>query len=524
MIGTDVAIRISKIFGYEVKLLHIILIFILSTILYIYKDITLTIYNIVLLFLFYILLKDNLDRKKIIIVFIINYISNLLVLYDIYPLAALGYTIVFFIMQYLIASLFGGFVILAANLIFLYISNKIFEMIIFLSIWIGLLFLMNAILTSISKRIFGVSVRDISSSFFFSWFYGEKDIEDILDSLGKNVTIKTRLIAIKIQDKTVYIVIPGFHFGPFADFGSSSTPKIFSEYLNNVIVLHSLYHHDYDIVKREYVIKHVENILNHLKKLEYKKLYGEFKSYRNNAVANVIYTNLFTLIGLTRAPDVTEDIKSESEYIFMSKLNVDNPILYDQHDSDARNITYFSKDSKEFQEYLKLMDQIKQISKLSPLKGAYFKVNSLNPTISSNGINVLILATETNKFAIVNIDGNGINKESRERLIQLFKKYGIEPIISTTDSHENNDISGIINDVYIDDATFSIIESNLKSYDLKFLQADYLEIEDNLKILGNDSSIKLLVFLTSFGNILKWFLITGFLISFIVAVNIHKFK
>ncbi len=388
-------------------------------------------------------------------------------------------------------------------------------------IWLLVIFSISFALDKSIRSIFGVSLVEVFSGFFFQWFYDDKRLENALEKLSTKTKVKTDVFVLGDKEKKVYIVVPRFHFGPFGTIGSSRAPYLFSTVLGNVIVLHSLTNHDYDLASEEDVLNVARSVLEkeHGSKGFLKFAYKKFQY--ENAKAHVLYFDDASLIGLTREPEVTEDVKAEGEAILLSNVHrtIGNPVFYDEHNSSAEKITYFSPTSPEFREYLELVKRLKaNLPKEAEM--AYFKVLSLDPSIGGNGINVLLLKNDKQKIALVSIDGNGISKESLESLRKLFKKYRITPIITTTDSHENNDVAGIINEIVISPLDLFLIEEKLKNIEWKKGYFRHYWVENEVSILGSESSSKLLTLLSSSASFILSILLLGFIMNVLLLLSL----
>ncbi|MCX8154730.1 MAG: DUF2070 family protein [Candidatus Micrarchaeota archaeon] len=521
MSGLDIkpAINITRLLGFKITYLQLLGAIVLLTSIYLIIGMYDFIFFAIIYFiLIYLALRDRIDIKKILIIFTIMYISGVLLYlsmnqyFFIIPLVFL-IVLTFVIMQYLLAYLTGGLLsLIYLSFIFLHISqssawDNLFVYSLF--IWIMGLGIFSYFITGATRRLFNITIRDMFSSLFMSWFYDDPAVEKQLTSIGKNIDVDMDVVVLKIGDDLVYMMFPKFHFGPFGSIGSADTPNIINTYFPNNLVFHGLCHHDRDICSRSQTEEFIRKIA--MDRIEgFQRFRFKYKRYdKDSAKANVIFSDNLTIIGLTRYPEVTEDVRSGNDIILKSSLhpNIPNPIMFDQHDSDANVVMYFSSDSSEFEEYLGLMKKINLQEDLENAKGAYHKIYTLDAGVGSNGINILILTNGYQKLAIINIDGNGINRSSHERLDQICKKYSYIPIISTTDSHENNDISGIINDVDLSDYTITLIDEYLKDPKLQEVWYAYRKYSMEMCVLGEESSARLLTYMRVSTNFLMAMLV-----------------
>lgn len=530
------AIHITRLLGFKITYLQLIAAITFLTLIYLIIGMyEFMLFSLIYLVLIYLALRDKIDIKKILIIFTIMYISGIFLhlsqsLYLlIIPLVFL-IVLTFVIMQYLLAYLTGGLLsLIYLSFVFLHLSqSNIWDTLFFYSLFIWMLGLgiFSYFITGATRRLFNTTIRDIFSSLFMSWFYDDPAVEKRLMSIGKNTDIEMDIIVFKIGDDLVYMMFPKFHFGPFGSIGSADTPNIINTYFPNNLVFHGLCHHDRDICNRAQIEEFIAKVARD--KLEgFQRFRFKYKSYdKGNAKGNVIFSDNVTIIGLTRYPEVTEDVRSGNEIILKSSLHPDipNPIMFDQHDSDASVVMYFSSDSPEFEEYLGLIKKINPQDDLETAKGAYHKIYTLDTGVGSNGINILLLSNGYQKLAIINIDGNGITKASHERLEQICEKHGYIPIISTTDSHENNDISGIINDVELSDYTVTLIEEYLKTPKLQDVFYTHRKYRMEMCILGEESSARLLTYMRVSMNFLIAMLVFTLITNIIILIIANNLK
>ncbi|NPA22286.1 MAG: DUF2070 family protein [Candidatus Micrarchaeota archaeon] len=511
MDGTSAAVNITKILGVRINYYLVFILSLFLFFLYIYfhlSPLPLIITTALVAVVVYLLLHRTLDKRKILFIVWAYYmtfgLSGLLLPHTYLAVipgaiyAVSTFVLVRYILGSIPKSLLLFLVITLAGMYFYYPDSvAVHAFLLSEVVWLLVMFVVSYAMDKSIRSIFGVSLLEVFSGFFFQWFYDDKRLEKALKKLGTEVDITSDVIAIKTPEKQLFIVVPRFHFGPFGTIGGSRAPYIFSSILGDSIVLHSLTNHDHDLASEEDAVAIAQDILKHQPQT-WEPLKFSYKKYQHgHAKAHVLTFPSFNLIGLTREPEVTEDVKAEGESILLGAISptVENPILYDEHNSSAEKITYFSPTSPEFQEYKAVVKKIKA-NYPKEAKAAFFKIPSLDPTIGSNGINVLLLQNENQKIALVNIDGNGISQESLIALRKLFKKYKWLPIITTSDSHENNDVAGIVNEIVISPLDLFFLEENLRHVKLSDASLQHYRTTTKATILGSEASSKLLTLLS----------------------------
>lgn len=527
------AIQITRILGFRVGYIHLIALLSILTFLYFYLGMLELIALLIVYFaVLYVILRKVIDIKKIVIIFTIAYITGLLFYISQHipiftVLMVMILVLLIFILSYVLANNIA-FVISAIYLPAIYISlgssswNEIF--VTSLVIWSVSNILFLYFITSATLRLFNINIKNLFSKFFISWFYDDPALEDVLNKIGKVKEVDVDVIYLKIKDEIIYMIIPNFHFGPFGSIGSADAPAVFNQTMPNNLVFHGLSHHDRDVTSRE----QIEKLAVEIAKTpigEFRKLRMKYKRYgKDYARADVMFIDDLTLVGLTRYPEVTEDVSSLGGELLRAELRaiVKSPIIFDQHNSDAKTIKYFSTDTEEFQEYLGVIRKIKPQEDLNYAKGRYTKIPYGTDTgLGSNGINILQLLAGGQKIAIINIDGNGISSSSHKKIEEIAKKYDYTPIVTTTDSHENNDVVGIINDVELSDFTITSIENVLKIEPSDDVYYSYRRFKFELNMLGEEMSAKLLTYLRMSVNFLLSVLITTIVINSYIIIQFY---
>jgi putative membrane protein len=213
------------------------------------------------------------------------------------------------------------------------------------------------------------------------------------------------------------------------------------------------------------------------------------------------------LVTFTRAPEVTEDTDIGLGYLIMEKLKrkFKNVIVADEHNSSAEKITYFDLLSEEAKEYLRCADAL--ASKAFALQDIECSISWLKPNvkaIASNGIRTMLFRIGNRRIAYVIIDGNGIGRKSKEALEAAMTKEGMEPIIMTTDSHELNMVSGVVNEIELDEKAIAQIVDTVHMAKTAQFSAAFSVPEVELKVLGPRQSIEIISTINSIVAVAKF--------------------
>jgi len=392
------------------------------------------------------------------------------------------------IMQFLIFMLF------VAPLFSVSFGQLLTEYAIISIVSISVIFVLIYILLSPVKRNFSVSGFDALSGFVGQWYFGSDDLEDLFDQVGIDSKIPLGVMNFKL-DKVYSFVVPYIHFGPFGSLGGSDAPGYISSMMENrVMVLHSTATHDLNPTNRNEIVK----IANKAKE----SINGKFSDAKGafieagygNARIHGLVINDSVLVSLTRAPYVTEDIDISVGCLIMEKLKkkFKNVIVADEHNSSAEKITSFEFISEEANEYMKAADALlAKDFQLSKIEAGFEQLKPNLKTMGSNGIWLALFRIGERKVAYVTIDGNGIARESKERLEKEMESIGITPIIMTTDSHEKNAVSGVVNEVALDNEMITDIIGKLSVMKTAQFSANSSVQETEMKVLGPKQSIEI---------------------------------
>jgi len=364
------------------------------------------------------------------------------------------------------------------------------------------------ILLSPVRRNFSVSGFDALSSFAGQWYFGTDDLEDLFSQVGVDASLPLGIMGIK-ADKDYKIVVPYIHFGPFGKLGGSDAPGNISGALGgNAIVMHSTATHDLNPTSRNEISKIIDAVRSSDASAKYFKARGAFiESSYGYARMHGLVINESILVTFTRAPETTEDTDISLGYLIMEKLRkkYKNVIVADEHNSSAEKITYFDLLSEEAKEYLKCADAL--ASKDSQSQDMECSISYIKPKakgLASNGIRTMLFKIGNKKIAYIVMDGNGISQKSKEALEAAIAKEGIVPIIMTTDSHELNAVSGIVNEIELDEAAISQIVDKVHMAKTEPFSAAFSVPEVGLKVLGSRQSIEIISTVNSIVAVAKF--------------------
>ncbi len=305
------------------------------------------------------------------------------------------------------------------------------------------------------KKSFGIRSTDAMSYFFSQWLYHNKDMEQAFEQVGEPAKTTVSLMAFKRKNDTVFFVTPNVHFGPFGNLGGSEFSHLIAEEMDKnhkskTFVFHGTVTHDLNPVSTSEMKKIITAIDSSLKKAVYNDAKVSISTgAMDECRAQALRVNKSSMVSLTRAPKLTEDINFGLGLSFMleAEKQCDHAMVVDQHNSETGDITSFEPGSLVGYRYLRaLRNSLSAKSSTNPLKVgvAFKKVES--DVVGSAGVKVALFSSSP-EYAIVLIDSNGVTPKFRDRLEKEVKKElgGCEIGIFTTDTHEMNMVRGVLN-------------------------------------------------------------------------------
>jgi putative membrane protein len=333
------------------------------------------------------------------------------------------------------------------------VENAVLKFLISSGVFLVALYFLFLVINAPMKRNLGVSSVDAISMFLAQWFYESKELEEAFEKVGEKVKTIVGGVSFSIGKERRDIIVPYVHFGPFGNLGGSAFPSLLSKKVGESIVLHGTATHDFNPISED----EIENILPVIRKP--KKWNSETVELRIGEYGKAkAYALLFGdsgIISITRAPYTTEDISFGLglSIMEMAEKYLKNAIVADMHNSDVEEITSFDAGSAEGFEYMKAVENaLRSKGKKNRLRAGFFSFYPSSPTVGGNGVQVFAISSSPTFVGIV-FDGNGISKRMKEALEKkVMEKYpNVVVCVYSTDSHEKNNVRGVLNPVLCDE-------------------------------------------------------------------------
>ena len=391
----------------------------------------------------------------------------------------------------------------------------IFKFYVSIFILLGALYLFFTIINAPMKKTFGYTSLDAISMFLAQWLYEKKDIEKAFEQVGERARTILSMHVFERKKDRIFFVTPYIHYGPFGNLGGSDFSYSIARELKKrhgakSFLFHGTVTHDLNPSSSgeiEEILDACDKCLKNCKPTDAKVSLrrGAF----NECSAEVLTFNDSSLVGLSRAPEVTEDINFGLGLALISKSEqfVNNTMVVDMHNADTGEITSFEPGTQEGYNYLMAVEDAfsqKEENKM-PLKVGINLRTVSSESVGKGGIKIAIFSSSP-EYVLILIDSNGITPGFNEKIVKEIKKLGKqykhdwEVGIFTTDTHRVNAVQGVTNPLEEDETIFNEIKTGVLEamYDIqpaKFYSAkrwfdiDVLGPRQSLEIVSTVNSI-----------------------------------
>ncbi|MEN2974013.1 MAG: DUF2070 family protein [Candidatus Caldarchaeales archaeon] len=379
-------------------------------------------------------------------------------------------------------------------------------------------------------KIRGLKPLELLSAMLAIFLDGVREnLERLAEKLESKSDIKIELIAfreVSSRKVDIALIVPGFHPGPFKDFGSTILPYLIDEKLSrhNIrsVIVKGLSDHSKNIISRidcEFISDEIERkILNH--DSDYSSLLGSTKILNSGSVTTTLIPIGKTILTLvTLHPEGMEDIPLE----VMDDIRNDELVVVDAHNSFSEDVRELNDRLEDVKRALKNASRV-SVDRCSEIFLGYGETDidgyGLEDGIGPLGIRTILLKNNDKFSALTVIDSNNAVPQVRDKILEEVKRIGIDYCeVLTTDTH-------IVNGVKLGGRGYhplgevipieEIVESVLRTVrkaknNIKKMEAARISfIFNNIKVMSNDfleeaadktqKSLRLL-FLTIFSTI-----------------------
>ncbi|MEM4166467.1 MAG: DUF2070 family protein [Candidatus Bilamarchaeaceae archaeon] len=323
-------------------------------------------------------------------------------------------------------------------------------------IFLGAAYLVFFVINAPMKKTFGYSSTDVFMLFVNQWLYKKNDLEEAFNKIGENTKTLIGVVGFKRKKDRIFFVVPYIHFGPFGNLGGSEFSHLIAEgikkrYNSEAFVFHGTVTHDLNPTSSKELDKIMSTIEKVIERAKYSiKTTALAIGKIEECQADAIFFDNHAFVGVTRAPQLTEDINFGLglAMMFAAEKKVEKAIVVDEHNAELGEVTSFEPGGIIGYNYIRAVEDAlsKKIEK-QKLKIGVAKYSLQISTIGKEGIKVAALSTKPLTI-IVLIDSNGITPQFKERIEEELKnKYLCYPVVFTTDTHETNIVKGVFNPV-----------------------------------------------------------------------------
>ncbi len=326
-------------------------------------------------------------------------------------------------------------------------------------------------------RDFGFNIKEFLKAFLLFWLttnpaYFEKKLKKI--SVKKMGWIRCLTIG------DVKLISTSFHPGPLRNIGGA---KIVEKILERgkTMYLHSATTHDNNLVSKEEVERVVSQIDCDGCVVEAKMPYIIEGSKFKLIVFPFSEFNLIIISGKEKIDDLPSEIQEFAE-------EFGDAWIVDAHNSFEGEYEIKEEDVKEIKGLIK--KAMEKSSKLSNLEFGFAKKRVESKNICGY-LALLLLDYEGNRYAILMIDSNNINKNFRIKIEEYLWEKNYYPIVVSTDNHSKTGVSPKIGYKPAGDddsdvkAVFDFLDFSLKSIkELKSGEIRYNKKDVVAKVMG----------------------------------------
>ncbi len=375
-------------------------------------------------------------------------------------------------------------------------------------VFLGALLIFFFIINAPMKKNLGLSSEDAMSYLFSQWLYHNKDVEKVFRQVGEDARTMLSVAGFRRRDGTIFFVTPYVHYGPFGNLGGSEfshliASEIDGKYGSRTFVFHGTVTHDLNPVATSEMSKIIDAFDSAASSAEFRRASVSLSiGASGECRAEALRVGDSAIIGLSRAPEVTEDINFGLGLALMKEAekHASSAMVIDQHNAETGDITSFEPGSPVGFRYLEAIRAALLAKPRSrPLSvGASFRGMD-SDVIGKAGIKVAVFSTEP-QYVVVLIDSNGVTPAFRERIEADVKAAGkamgrnFAVGVFTTDTHQTNMVRGVLNPLKEEDETLSAIRVAVEEAvrDMQPAQAFSNTRWFDIRVLGAKQSIEVI--------------------------------
>lgn len=288
-------------------------------------------------------------------------------------------------------------------------------------------FLSHLFISFMSRKAGRIEVSDILRDFVLYWLKGEPTVFEKRIKMYSEIR-DGRVFVVEFGN--VRVIIPEFHPGPFRDIGGARlVVKALKKY---GMFLHGVSTHATNPATEEDVDR-ILSLSPELVKASPRKPYSvKGKRFR----MKVYPFDKFSIViihGMESIDDIPSEVRELAERFFR------NPVVVDAHNAYVERYEISSEDMAEI--YLLL----EKASELEAEECRSFEVGFSSADYESQSVcgklALLLMSFDGEKHGILMVDANNMERELKEYLENIGRKYGVSLDVVTTDNHSKTGVS-----------------------------------------------------------------------------------
>lgn len=312
------------------------------------------------------------------------------------------------------------------------------------------------------KKNFGFDSFDAFTQLVQNWLFSINTSAPFGSNFGSYANILTDTIAVKGQGGKIKAVFfaPNIHYGPAGTIGGSDFPYMLERHVQYrykapAFIMHRTVDMDYNPVASSQFHQMRDALDNGVKHATQSK--GTF-TYTESMSGDSLVSRLgfgdISLVTLTRAPKITEDVSNGMALLFneMLESRFGTSIVIDAHNSrfetaPKQELDGVKEGSKAAEEYTSAIRAMKNPEHKTGSIRAGFSSMELyhrlgDPVdIGRGNMNVAVFRFNGFKRAMIHLNANNMVPQLRDRIVRHLKhKYGISADVYTTDTHSVNSL------------------------------------------------------------------------------------
>jgi predicted neutral ceramidase superfamily lipid hydrolase len=311
---------------------------------------------------------------------------------------------------------------------------------------------------------FGFHSFDAVSQMIQNWLFDVNISTPFGTQFGTPSDIRADTIVFKNQKGAIKSIFfaPDIHYGPSGTLAGSDFPYMLEHYSNlkykvPTFVMHCSVDMDHNPISSSQFNQLRETFDNGIKNsraVRKPESFSYTKGVYNNSKVIRLGFNDLSLVTLTRAPKVTEDVSLESSVLFNELLEAKfgTSILLDAHNSryetapkvELDGVKFNSPYANEYVKAIKALGKAQHKTKRVRLGVASTEIYTKlqQPIdIARGNLNIAVFQFNGFKYAIIQFNSNNALPTIRTQIVKHVKnKYKIDAELYTTDTHAVNSL------------------------------------------------------------------------------------